>query len=159
MTDGSYLTYGLNVKNTSNTYYFRSFGATTTTNYYCYITSSGTWAVGSNALAPLSSPALTGTPTAPTATAGTNTTQIATTAFVQNAVGTWTTPVSCAIGDTSVTIANSAITTSSNVKVWSETSSGKPLNYSTIAITTGQAVITFAKALTEATSVKLQIVN
>jgi hypothetical protein len=32
------------------------------------------------------SPALTGTPTAPTATAGTNTTQIATTAFVQAAV-------------------------------------------------------------------------
>ena len=36
--------------------------------------------------APLASPALTGTPTAPTATAGTNTTQIATTAFVQDAV-------------------------------------------------------------------------
>ena len=34
------------------------------------------------AKAPLASPALTGTPTAPTATAGTNTTQIATTAFV-----------------------------------------------------------------------------
>lgn len=36
--------------------------------------------------APLSSPTLTGTPKAPTASAGTNTTQIATTAFVQNAV-------------------------------------------------------------------------
>ena len=36
--------------------------------------------------APLSSPALTGTPTAPTATSGTNTTQIATTAFVTNAI-------------------------------------------------------------------------
>ena len=36
--------------------------------------------------APLASPALTGTPTAPTATAGTNTTQIATTAFVNNAI-------------------------------------------------------------------------
>jgi hypothetical protein len=33
------------------------------------------------------SPALTGTPTAPTATSGTNTTQVATTAFVQNVVG------------------------------------------------------------------------
>ena len=33
--------------------------------------------------APLASPALTGTPTAPTAAQGTNTTQIATTAFVQ----------------------------------------------------------------------------
>ena len=37
-------------------------------------------------LAPKASPALTGTPTAPTAAAGTNTTQIATTAFVQSAV-------------------------------------------------------------------------
>lgn len=36
--------------------------------------------------ADLASPALTGTPTAPTATAGTNTTQIATTAFVGNAI-------------------------------------------------------------------------
>lgn len=35
--------------------------------------------------APLASPALTGTPTAPTATAGTNTTQIANTAFVKSA--------------------------------------------------------------------------
>lgn len=36
--------------------------------------------------APLASPALTGTPTAPTATVGTNTTQIATTAFVSTAI-------------------------------------------------------------------------
>ena len=39
------------------------------------------------AKADLASPALTGTPTAPTAAAGTNTTQIATTAFVQSAGG------------------------------------------------------------------------
>lgn len=38
------------------------------------------------AKAPLASPTLTGTPKAPTAAAGTNTTQIATTAFVTNAV-------------------------------------------------------------------------
>lgn len=38
--------------------------------------------VASNTYATLASPAFTGTPTAPTATAGTNTTQIATTAFV-----------------------------------------------------------------------------
>jgi hypothetical protein len=37
-------------------------------------------------MAPLASPTLTGTPTAPTATAGTNTTQVATTAFVKAAV-------------------------------------------------------------------------
>lgn len=39
-----------------------------------------------NAKAPLASPTFTGTPKAPTATAGTNSTQIATTAFVQTAV-------------------------------------------------------------------------
>lgn len=39
-----------------------------------------------NAKAPLASPALTGTPTAPTASGGTNTTQIATTAFVSAAL-------------------------------------------------------------------------
>jgi len=42
------------------------------------------WGWGS--VAALDSPALTGTPTAPTAAAGTNTTQIATTAFVQSAM-------------------------------------------------------------------------
>lgn len=36
--------------------------------------------------APLASPALTGTPTAPTAAAGTNTTQVATTSFVNTAI-------------------------------------------------------------------------
>jgi hypothetical protein len=39
------------------------------------------------ALAPLASPAFTGTPSAPTAAAGTDTTQVATTAFVQAALG------------------------------------------------------------------------
>jgi len=39
-----------------------------------------------NTLAPLDSPALTGTPTAPTGVLGTNTTQIATTAFVQQEI-------------------------------------------------------------------------
>src|SRR6516225_4969673 len=39
-------------------------------------------------VAPLTSPNFLGTPAAPTATVGTNTTQLATTAFVQSAVGT-----------------------------------------------------------------------
>jgi hypothetical protein len=39
-------------------------------------------------VAPLTSPTFLGTPAAPTATAGTNTTQLATTAFVQSAIGT-----------------------------------------------------------------------
>ena len=41
-----------------------------------------------DAKTPLASPALTGAPTAPTAAAGTNTTQIASTAFVQAALAT-----------------------------------------------------------------------
>lgn len=41
--------------------------------------------------APLASPALTGAPTAPTAAIGTNTTQLATTAFVQRAIGCYVT--------------------------------------------------------------------
>ena len=52
-----------------------------------------------SAIAPLASPTFTGTPTAPTAVSGTNTTQLATTAFVQSvsaggisvsSVNTWT---------------------------------------------------------------------
>jgi hypothetical protein len=39
-----------------------------------------------NAKAPLASPTFTGTPAAPTAASGTNTTQLATTAFVQSAI-------------------------------------------------------------------------
>lgn len=51
-------------------------------------------ALGSKA--PLASPALTGTPTAPTAAASTNTTQIATTAFVAGALGSYLTTSSAA---------------------------------------------------------------
>ena len=45
-----------------------------------------TTATASSTYAPLASPSLTGTPLAPTATAGTNTTQIATTAYVRGEV-------------------------------------------------------------------------
>jgi hypothetical protein len=50
--------------------------------------------------APIASPTFTGTPAAPTATAGTSTTQLATTAFVENAV----------FGETSVTIGSTSVT-------------------------------------------------
>lgn len=49
------------------------------------------------------SPALTGTPTAPTATTGTNTTQIATTAFVTSAIGGSTVVNSFSAGSTGLT--------------------------------------------------------
>lgn len=52
--------------------------------YVLTLTSSG-WTSSASAIANTDSPALTGTPTAPTAAAGTNTTQIATTAFAQEA--------------------------------------------------------------------------
>lgn len=65
-----------------------------------------------NLKADLASPALTGTPTAPTATTGTNTTQIATTAFVQDAIAT-----------ASLTLAanNTALTQSGGVCTWTIT--------------------------------------
>jgi hypothetical protein len=46
-----------------------------------------------NSKADIASPTLTGTPAAPTATTGTNTTQVATTAFVQTELGTITAAV------------------------------------------------------------------
>lgn len=71
-------------------------GGSTTTNTYTLTLPSknGTVATTSDiptvagVYAPLASPSLTGTPTAPTASAGTNNTQVATTAFVTNAVTT-----------------------------------------------------------------------
>ena len=50
--------------------------------------------------APRDSPTFTGTPAAPTAAAGTNTTQLATTAFVQTAVSGVTSPVTSVAGKT-----------------------------------------------------------
>ena len=65
-----------------------------------------------NLKADLASPTFSGTPTAPTATAGTNTTQIATTAFVQSA-----------IANASLTLAlnNPALTQSGGVCTWTIT--------------------------------------
>jgi hypothetical protein len=85
-----------------------------------------------NELAPLASPALTGTPTAPTAAVGTNTTQVATTAFVNaeiandaptktggGASGTW----GISITGNAATVTNGVYTTS-NVLIPKGTISG-----------------------------------
>lgn len=74
-----------------------------------------------------------------------------------NGGGTWTSAVSCLVGDTSKTISNSSITTSSVIKPYSQTSSGIPVSYKKIVVSSGSATITFASALTEAASIKLQI--
>jgi hypothetical protein len=57
-----------------------------------------TWA----SVAPLTSPNFLGTPAAPTATAGTNTTQLATTAFVQSAITPFGTPGQIPVNSQSV---------------------------------------------------------
>lgn len=61
-------------------------GVDTTLNQFKIGDGATAWSSLSFNIAPLNSPALTGTPTAPTANAGTNTTQIATTAFVNTAI-------------------------------------------------------------------------
>lgn len=76
---------------------------------------------------------------------------------VYDAVGKWTSAVSCAIGDTTCTITDAKITTASNISAYSQTASGKPVTYESIVVTTGQAVITFMSALEEVASIKLQI--
>ena len=58
-----------------------------------------------SAYAPLASPTLTGTPTAPTATAGISTTQLATTAFVTGGISTLSSTVASAYALQSTTIA------------------------------------------------------
>lgn len=74
--------------------------------------------VDSSTYAPLASPALTGTPTAPTPTAGDSSTQIATTAFVTSSLpssGTYTPTLTNTANITSSTFINSTYTKIGNV--------------------------------------------
>ena len=66
----------------------------------------------------------------------------------------WTTPVSCLTGDTSCTIQNAHIYTTSTIDPYSD----PPTPYSNITVTNGQAVITFP-ALSQNTDIKLLIFN
>jgi hypothetical protein len=80
-------------------------------------------------------------------------------AKIDSVAGVWTTPVLCLTGDTSVTITNSAIHTTSTINPYIQTASGAVVAYSNLVVTEGHAVITFGAALTEVASVKLQILN
>ena len=84
----------------SGSHYFASTGLSSLAYKYLICNSSSTWTTTSVDIAPKNSPTFTGTPAAPTATAGTNTTQIATTEFVQTAVsGAIAAPSSPTAGD------------------------------------------------------------
>ena len=72
--------------------------------------------------APLDSPALTGTPTAPTAVSGTDTTQIATTAFVQDAIAGMGTGSVTSVGvqnatNGGISVSGSPITSSGTITI------------------------------------------
>lgn len=75
-----------------------------------------------------------------------------------DALYVFTTPVTCAVGDTTVTITDVNIQTTSIIKFLTQTASGRNVGYNNIVATTGQAVVTF-NALAEATDVMLQIIN
>lgn len=80
---------------------------------------------GEGTFAKLSSPTFTGTPAAPTATGGTNTTQIATTQFVQSAISGFGTGTVTSVGLSMPTaifdVANSPVTSSGTLTVTLDT--------------------------------------
>lgn len=71
---------------------------------------------------------------------------------------TWSSSVSCLVGDTTCTITDASILTTSVIEPFAENASGDVIAVTNIAVTTGQAVLTFG-ALEEATSFKLRISN
>lgn len=110
--------------------------------------------------APLASPALTGTPTAPTAVSGTDTTQIATTAYVRGEVSKeilyfYQRAVSAATSATIMTISDSRITTDTVVL---ECTFARP-DYITSSITWTSATgsITFSGTCTAATTANVTL--
>ncbi len=101
-----------------------------------------------NKKANTSSPTLTGTPKAPTAAAGTNTTQIATTAFVQNAIAAYS---------ITLTATNPALTPSSGICTWtiSNTLNNADVLCSVREVTSGEEV--FASITYSAASIVIKI--
>ena len=97
-----------------------------------------------NAKAPLASPALTGTPTAPSAAASTDSTQIATTAFVQDAIDARTYVTSVG-GATSIAVTHNLGTKDVIVQLYDNTT------FDTVLAdvnrnSTSQVTLTFASA-------------
>lgn len=108
-----------------NWYYTMTYAPKVTTENFCFASENETgtfthllvsnsdswWAatdINLSSYATKSSPTFTGTPKAPTAAAGTNTTQIATTAFVQTAIANADDAEILTYGDTSITYADIA---------------------------------------------------
>lgn len=70
----------------------------------------------------------------------------------------YTSSVNAVVGDTTCTISDSSITTTSLIEPFSSNSTGDTIAIKNIAVTAGQAVLTF-KALTVDTSFRLRITN
>ena len=108
--------------------------------------------------APLASPALTGTPTAPTAASGTNTTQIATTAFVQGAVSDIKpiVKVSCGTFSTLPITVNSSSITSDMELIRAELGSPN-VQDGDWTVTTANGSVTVSGTLTGSTTLTLYL--
>jgi hypothetical protein len=93
----------------------------------------------------LASPTFTGTPTAPTATAGTNTTQLATTAFAQNAVtgggnaASFTTIAASGLISPTSAIGIKGTTTNDDAQAGSIGEAPIPSNLTGVSLTSGSA--------------------
>ena len=97
-------------------------------------------------LAPTDSPAFSGTPTAPTASNGTNTTQLATTAFVQNAI------VAASVGDNSITNAKLADVPTATIKGRATAGTGDPEDLTPAQARTVLGLAALAQKTTVATA-------
>lgn len=71
----------------------------------------------------------------------------------------WTNPVSCSIGDRTVTIEDNNILTSSAIDVYIQTASGTEVPHNSVEVSAGEAVITFSLALEEAAELRLNILD
>lgn len=78
---------------------------------------------------------------------------------IDEVAGVWTSPVSCLVGDSTCTITNENINTTSVIDIYYQTASGEPIAYSSAVVTNHTIVITFDSELIEAATIKLLIHN